>query len=325
MKLIFGASNGGKLYLKKRKIDDVDFFIDNNYSNFNNGYLGYEVKSPEILATLDKRNLRIIVASYFFDDIKKQLIGYDLEEDIHFWDGLKEIEINEKMEKVLENLHLFSSSSIFDMLLNVNLEKNIKLGLGMTSLIESVNFAKINLVGVPSFNNKFELLKYCLDKVSLNGLFLEFGVYKGDTINYISNFVDKIYGFDSFEGLPEDWREGYPKNHFKLKGLPKVNKNVILIKGWFNETIEKFVNNNEESCAFIHIDCDLYSSTKTIFDCLDKKIKPGTIIIFDEFFNYDGWKNGEYKAFNEFIDTKNIKFKYIGYCHYHEQVAVQII
>ena len=47
----------------------------------------------------------------------------------------------------------------------------------------------------------------------------------GKTINYISNFTnDKVYGFDSFEGLPEKCRDGYDKGAFNTNGiLPQVN------------------------------------------------------------------------------------------------------
>jgi hypothetical protein len=70
---------------------------------------------------------------------------------------------------------------------------------------------------------------------------------------------------------------------------------------------------------------NLYNSTKLIFKILDDKIKKDTIIVFDEFFNYPGWRDGEYKAFKEFIVTNNINYEYIGYCRYHEQVAVKIL
>ena len=72
-----------------------------------------------------------------------------------------------------------------------------------------------------------------------NTLWLEFGVASGNTINYISKFTnEKVYGFDSFEGLPEKWRDGFDKGAFNRGGyLPKVNDNVELIKGWFNETL----------------------------------------------------------------------------------------
>lgn len=155
---------------------------------------------------------------------------------------------------------------------------------------------------------------------------MEFGVYKGNSINILSGTKpDKIfYGFDSFEGLPETWKSSNLKGHFTLNGnLPKVNENVRLIKGWFNETLPEFIKEHPEPCAFIHVDCDLYSSTKTIFDNLKNQIVSGTVIAFDEYFNYPTWQEHEYKVFMEFIAWSGLDFEYIARTNSH-QVAVKI-
>ena len=169
---------------------------------------------------------------------------------------------------------------------------------------------------ITMLSTAFEELKYVFEnEIELNGLFLEFGVYRGGTLNYMSNLKkDQIfYGFDSFEGLPEFWQPGFVKGQFNLNGeLPTVNDNVKLIKGWFNESLPTFCKENNEDVAFLHIDCDLYSSTKIIFDNLKDRIKPGTVITFDEYFNYYAWKEHEYKAFQEFVKEKNVKYKYIS-------------
>jgi len=138
-------------------------------------------------------------------------------------------------------------------------------------------------------------LKYVFEHMKLkheeNTLWLEFGVAGGNTINYISNFTnDKVYGFDSFEGLPEKWRDGFEKGAFNMNGnLPYVNNNVMLIKGWFNETLEKFIKEQNKKVSFIHIDADLYSSTIYILNTLKDYINKDCIIIFDELVNYDGF------------------------------------
>lgn len=75
----------------------------------------------------------------------------------------------------------------------------------------------------------------------------------------------------------------------------------------------------------MHIDSDLYSSAKSIFNSAGKLIKSGPVIVFDEFFNYPGWEIGELKAFNEFTNEKNIKYKFITYNQRHEQVALKIL
>jgi len=123
-------------------------------------------------------------------------------------------------------------------------------------------------------NLKMYPLTYVFEHMKLqhkpNTLWLEFGVASGKSINYFSKFTnDTVYGFDSFEGLPEDWRGGFNKGAFNRNGIPpKVNSNVELIKGWFNETLEPFIKTKNKKISFIHMDADLYSSTKYIFDVL---------------------------------------------------------
>jgi hypothetical protein len=127
-------------------------------------------------------------------------------------------------------------------------------------------------------------LKYVFENMNLQHkiktLWLEFGVAYGNTVNYISKFTnDKVYGFDSFVGLPEKWRDGYEKGFFNLNGeLPEVNRNVELIKGWFNETLPQFIQTHNKKVSFIHIDADLYSSTKCIFDVLKPYIDTDCIL-----------------------------------------------
>lgn len=158
-------------------------------------------------------------------------------------------------------------------------------------------------------------------------LFLEFGVFKGTTIRYCSEKMPQqhFFGFDSFEGLPEDWSgHGAPTYVFDLKGvLPKVNSNVTLIKGFFNETLPTFLEKHPEDVAFLHIDCDIYSSTQYTLTMLKDRIKPGTVIQFDEYFNYPNWQNHEYKAFQEFIAETGLKYRYIAFGYYQAAVMIE--
>jgi hypothetical protein len=149
-----------------------------------------------------------------------------------------------------------------------------------------------------------------------NTLWLEFGVASGETMNYISKFTtDKVYGFDSFEGLPEKWRDGFEKGRFDMGGnLPHVNGNVELIKGWFNETLVPFIQTHNKKVSFIHMDADLYSSTKYVFDVLKDYLDTDCVIVFDELVNYPGFdgETGELKAFYEFITENQVDYEWIG-------------
>jgi hypothetical protein len=77
--------------------------------------------------------------------------------------------------------------------------------------------------------------------------------------------------------------------------------------------------------AFLHVDADLYSSTRTIFELLGDGIVAGTVIAFDEFFNYPGWCEGEYKAFMEFCQERSTEVRYLGFARRDEQVAAKIV
>jgi hypothetical protein len=168
-------------------------------------------------------------------------------------------------------------------------------------------------------NLEKEPLHYVFDNNLVNtaGLMLEFGVFSGSTINFMAKkTTNTIYGFDSFEGLPESWGRTdmiFNKGAFNLKGkLPKVHQNVKLIKGWFNETLPKFLEEHTGPITFLHIDCDLYSSTKTIFDLVKGRLAPGCVIVFDELLNYPGWEIHEWKAWWEMVDETGIKYEWIG-------------
>jgi predicted O-methyltransferase YrrM len=105
-----------------------------------------------------------------------------------------------------------------------------------------------------------------------------------------------------------------------------VRDNVELIVGWFDKTLPTFAESHKtESLALLHVDCDLYSSTKTIFALLAGHVVPGTVIVFDEYFNYPGWPLHEYKAFQEFVSLRKIKYEYIGLVPSHQQVAVRVL
>lgn len=183
---------------------------------------------------------------------------------------------------------------------------------------ESIKYIKKNMNNSLCFSHDPEVLfDYALPKIKNDGLILEFGVRKGKTIKEIARRRKNrmCHGFDSFEGLPEDWSgQPYPKDSYSEKGkIPIVPKNVQIHKGWFNDTLPTFLEKHQEMVDFIHFDCDLYSSTKTILELLGNRITKGTILIFDEYFNYPTWQRHEFKAFQEFVKKKNVVYDYLAF------------
>ncbi len=162
----------------------------------------------------------------------------------------------------------------------------------------------------------FEIRKYAIEKSLLNDkeknkFYLEFGVWKGTTANFFSEYVNKLYAFDSFEGLREDWvGTRLPKGHFNLdKKIPKLNKNIEPIVGFIQDTLEDFLKKHNPKINFAHMDMDTYESTKYALEKLKPYLIKDSIILFDELYNFPGWRNGEYKALQETFDESEYKFR----------------
>jgi O-methyltransferase len=156
--------------------------------------------------------------------------------------------------------------------------------------------------------------------------YLEFGVFKGEsiekwiTLNTHQN--SRFYGFDSFEGLPEDWYSGKQKGHFDVGGaIPTINDSrVNFLKGWFNETLPAFVAHyNPANLIVIHLDADILSSTIYVLLKLDTFIKKGTVVVFDEF------RGQEAGALNLYIRSSGKNYKILCARKDHVKVAIEFI
>jgi hypothetical protein len=193
--------------------------------------------------------------------------------------------------------------------------------------VESAKLSQESMAAAKNLVTRSNLLDYAIKKVSIDGLWMEFGVYKGKSIKKIAaQTTAEIFGFDSFEGLPKDWILSYQQGDFSLEGsLPEdLPSNVQLVKGLFSETLPAFLEEHDDPVAFLHIDCDLYTSTQTVLSELQGRIKTGTIILFDEFFNFPQWQKHEYRAFMEFIAETKFSYEYIGFASAYNSVAVRI-
>lgn len=158
---------------------------------------------------------------------------------------------------------------------------------------------------------KWILLRQAINSVTLPGDFAEFGVYKGESAKQILKFMPthrQLWLFDSFLGLPENWRH-FPKGHFNTNGVAPDIKDtrVHIIKGWFKDTVPTWAKGIDSPLAFVHIDSDLYSSSKTLLTSIRHLLISGTIIQFDEIHGYSNSQSHEYKAW---IET-GLQFKWL--------------
>jgi hypothetical protein len=146
------------------------------------------------------------------------------------------------------------------------------------------------------------------------GLRLEFGVWRGNSIRRCAERFPSQhwFGFDSFEGFPDDGRVDWQKP-FKVIQLPDTPSNVTLVKGYFSDTLDPFLAATPGPVAFVNVDCDIYSSTVDIFTALEKhdRLKPGLIIYFDELINYADYMWNESLALFEMLERTGLGVEWI--------------
>ena len=160
-------------------------------------------------------------------------------------------------------------------------------------------------------------LRTALDGPLIDGVALEFGVASGTSAQMIAARLPLI-GFDSFAGLPEFWRPDFDAGRFACP-VP-VLPGVELVVGLFEDTLPSFT---VPPLALVHIDCDLYSSTVTVLDHIGPHLRPGCVVVFDEFHGYDGWELHEARAWGEFTERTGIEWETIATGP--EQLALRIL
>jgi hypothetical protein len=197
---------------------------------------------------------------------------------------------------------------------------------------EFIAFVQTTFADAKSLESDAEVLHYASDQVTIDGSFVELGTGKGRTSNFIAalNPHKTIYTFDSYLGHPTDWDKGdkvISKDAFAWPAdekMPTLLLNVDLQVGWFVDTLPSFVQSQDQPIAFLHIDCEVYESTAQGLDLLGPKIVDGTVLLFDEFYNYPKFRDHEYKAFQEFLEKYSFEPEYLAYNLFHEQVAVRV-
>lgn len=164
----------------------------------------------------------------------------------------------------------------------------------------------------------FCALRHVVD-MQPTGTAVEFGVGTGTTTHIMADHMP-VVGFDSGKGLPEDWRQGYPKRSLAY-GIPQV-ENATIVEGWFVDTLPGFDFDSLGYIGLVHMDADLFSSTETALKYIGPYLQPGCYIVFDEWYNYPGCEHHEQRAWKEFAADTNIGWTVVG--HAHQQWVIRI-
>jgi hypothetical protein len=218
--------------------------------------------------------------------------------------------------------------------LGITALRNERWAARVDSLVRSARFAHGPMAGAERCAGPEALLRLALEKAPGEGLVLEFGVYRGASLRRISRELvtlgrpGTVVGFDWFHGLPETWTPDQPKGMYAVREPPTFRPPIELVEGLFQDTLLPFLRGRPGPVSFLHLDADLYSSTRFVLETLEQeqRLAPGTVIQFDEIYNYVGWwQDGEYRAWREFLEAHHWNAEYLGYVASNKQVAVRLV
>lgn len=170
-----------------------------------------------------------------------------------------------------------------------------------------------------AINKQEELFKNPFD-------YFEFGVAGGYSFKWWlqknEHLQSRFFGFDTFEGLPEKWG-GFEKGSmaYAMESLNITDSRATLYKGLFQDTLIPFLEQyDNKNRKLIHIDSDLFSSALFVMTQLYRFLKPGDILLFDEF----AVPQHEFLAFKIFTESFYINYEVIGAANNYLFVAIKI-
>jgi hypothetical protein len=172
------------------------------------------------------------------------------------------------------------------------------------NILDSHAVREAELGGAAMLADRMAVLRFALERCrAVDGLAVEFGVYRGETLRLIAGDAGRprdVVGFDSFDGLPEDWGALLPQGHFRT-AVPDVSvtPNVRLEVGRIEDTLPRFLARQPADLAFVHVDCDLYGTTRFVLEHVLPRMPRGAVVVFDEYYGYPSYAEHEYRAWQE--------------------------
>ena len=202
-------------------------------------------------------------------------------------------------------------------------ERLIAAGFGHDPVLRSVGWI-LSLPNRPELHfNRWSIFDRAVGWSDRSRPFYEFGVWMGDSFRYLMQSYRKGFGFDTFEGLPEDWRT-VPKGSYSSFGrIPQI-RGAEFVAGEFAHTLPQFFARPRAKAALINFDADLYASTLCALSNARPVIDGRTLLVFDEFIVNSEWEKDEYRALEEFCTREGLGYEVLAVSLYTKQMVCRL-
>lgn len=176
-----------------------------------------------------------------------------------------------------------------------------------------------------------------LDFNGIAGDYAEFGSHGGVTFCLAFDQMRRrkmqrhMWAFDSFQGLPETsstkddhprWKEGHMSTdvdafHRICRSHEIPEDTYTVVPGFYEDTLTQMPADAPPAhIALAYIDCDMYSSTKTVLQFLAPRLKHGMVLAFDDYFCWSVDQiSGERKALLELL-ASDTTWNFVRYRDY---------
>ena len=171
--------------------------------------------------------------------------------------------------------------------------------------------------------NRWSMFDTALAHANQSRAFYEFGVWMGDSFRYLIDHFPQGYGFDTFEGLPEEWH-GLPRGSYTSFGEVPNILGAEFVVGEFRDTLPEFFAHERPMAGLINFDADLYSSTITALNHARPVIDSSTVLVFDEFIVNKNWEHDEFRALEEFCATNGLRYEVLAVSLFTKQMACRL-
>ena len=111
--------------------------------------------------------------------------------------------------------------------------------------------------------------------------------------------------------------------HLRATGPPRGRRRPARGRA-LRERLPAFLDEAPGPVDFLHVDSDLYSSAKTVLELVGPRLRTGSVVHFDEFFNYSGWQRYEHPAWNEYVEETGLGHTYIAFAYNDCQIAARV-
>ena len=202
-------------------------------------------------------------------------------------------------------------------------EELLEYGFSNEPLVRSIEWI-LSLPHIPEVHfNRWSIYDRAIELSDRARSFYEFGVWMGDSFKYIVPSFAGGFGFDSFQGLPEDWGV-VPRGTYSSRGRVPDIENAKFVVGEFAATLPEFFDSKRPMAGLINFDADLYSSTITALSNARPVIDQQTTLVFDEFIVNNKWEQDEFKALNEFCEANGFTYEVVAVSLFTKQVVCRL-